>query len=146
MTHHVTLLQKFFRCVQAMEFKACRIQCKKSLVRSLGNCQVEFRDQESTYLGGPRYLKCLQLFYAYYIIGANLLDFRFGTEFFTIFLAPKFIKDSVPFVKDSVPFIKNSVPFIKVSVPFIKNSVPKFWHRNCIPPNQNPQRYQYRNR
>ena len=79
-------------------------------------------------------MKCLQLFYAYYIIGANLLDFRFGTEFFTIFLAPKFIKDSVPFVKDLVPFIKNSVPFIKVSVPFIKNSVPKFWHRNCIPP------------
>ena len=45
-------------------------------------------------------------------------------SFFTIFLAPKFIKDSVPFVKDSVPFIKNSVPFIKDSVPFIKKSVP----------------------
>ena len=94
------------------------------LVRRLGILQFNSWLSAFSLLERPLLVDAVVQYLLYNIIGADLLGFWLGTEFFTIFLAPKFIKDSVPFVKDSVPFIKNSVPFIKDSVPFIKKSVP----------------------
>ena len=99
------------------------------LVRRLGILQFNSWLSAFSFLERPLLVDAVVQYLLYYIIGADLLGFWFGTEFFTIFLAPKFIKDSVPFVKDSVPFIKDSVPFIKDSVPFINKSVPKILYR-----------------